>query len=266
MEKVVMTSAERQQKCRAKNPKKAELAQLKQNIKRQNMKDTDPEKANKIKEANRKRKAAQRAKQKASKENVPPSNLSNDTFANNDDEEMNQNDTMNISDDNGDFKTPKRRSRASTGDISSDDSSTTPGQSRQYILGVKIRKSNDKRKNKKIEELIEENNDLRARQDKHDDELAMLDFRIKELEAVDESQKKEIENLKEEKNKNHDLWFGEIFKNLSADAKKEIKNAFTLVAPKLEKGIILRLRNNTGINFSNPLPVNIEEMSELKKK
>ena len=48
MEKVVITSAERQQKCRAKNPKKAELAQLKQNIKRQNMKDTDPEKANKI--------------------------------------------------------------------------------------------------------------------------------------------------------------------------------------------------------------------------
>ena len=103
MEKVVMTSAERQQKCRDKNPKKAALSQLKQNIKRQNMKDTDPEKANKIKEANRKRKAAQRAKQNASKENVPPSNLSNDTFANDDDEEMNQNDTMNISDDNGSY-------------------------------------------------------------------------------------------------------------------------------------------------------------------
>ena len=44
MEKVVMTSAERQQKCRDKNPKKAALSQLKQNIKRQNMKDTDPEK------------------------------------------------------------------------------------------------------------------------------------------------------------------------------------------------------------------------------
>ena len=44
------------------------------------MKDTDPEKANKIKEANRKRKAAQRAKKNGSKENVPPSNLSNDTF------------------------------------------------------------------------------------------------------------------------------------------------------------------------------------------
>ena len=66
--------------------------------------------------------------------------------------------------------------------------------------------------------------------------------------------------------KNPDLWFVEVYKNLSADAKKEVENAFALVAPRLEKGTAFRLRKNTGINFNKSLPENNEEMSDLKQK
>ena len=111
-----------------------------------------------------------------------------------------------------------------------------------------------------------DNTELRANQDKHDDELWALDFRIKELEAIEEKLQKEIKDLKAGNEKNPDLWFVEVYKNLSADAKKEVKNAFALVAPRLEKGTAFRLRRNTGINFNKSLPENNEEMSDLKQK
>ena len=261
MEKVPMTGAERVKKYREQNPKKVELLQLRQNVNRQE-KNKDPEKAAKIRETNKKRQAEYRAR-KRSKENIPPTDLSDVTFAS-EDEETNQNDVSNSSDTNGGFKTPKRKSRQSSGDYSSD--SSTPGHSRQYILGVKIRKNNDKNKNKKLKDIIDENNELRASQDKHDGELAALDFRIKELEAIEEKLQKENKALKEGKEKNTDSWFGEVYKNLSADAKKEVKNAFAVVAPMLEKGTVSRLKRNIGINFSKALPENREEISDLKQK
>ena len=111
----------KQQRYRENNPKNVELSQLKQNVKRQNLKETDPEKADLVREANRKRKAAERARKKATKENIDPvdsessdvsvnksirnCDFSHVTFAN-EDEELNQN---NVSDENEGFKTPKGR-------------------------------------------------------------------------------------------------------------------------------------------------------------
>ena len=120
----------------------------------------------------------------------------------------------NVSDENEGFKTPKGRHRRTSTDHSSDQS--TPGSSRQNLLGIKIRKKNNKDKNRKIEELVKENNDLKFIQDKHDDELSVLDFRIHELQAANENLKMENESLKKDKEKNDDEWFGEIYKNLSS--------------------------------------------------
>ena len=55
----------KQQRYRENNPKNVEFSQLKQNVKRQNLKETDPEKADLVREAHRKRKAADRARKKA---------------------------------------------------------------------------------------------------------------------------------------------------------------------------------------------------------
>ena len=140
----------KQQRYRENNPKNVEFSQLKQNVKRQNLKETDPEKADLVREANRKRKAAERARKKATKENIDPvdsessdvsvnksirnCDFSHVTFAN-EDEELNQN---NMSDENEGFKTPKGRHRKTSTDHSSDQSN--PGSSRQNLLGIKIRR------------------------------------------------------------------------------------------------------------------------------
>ena len=57
----------KQQRYRENNPKNVEFSQLKQNVKRQNLKETDPEKADLVREANRKRKAAERARKRLQK-------------------------------------------------------------------------------------------------------------------------------------------------------------------------------------------------------
>ena len=253
-----------------KNPKKVELNELKQNIRRNELKENDPEYAEVVREAARKRKAAERARKKAAKDNPEPSDNESDEVSrksrrkdkNNDDSDTNQNDVSQVSDDNGGFKTP-RRNRMSSGEFSSD-SSVTP--SRQYITGLKNRKKNDMKQKRSLQDLIDENDDLKKAQEKHDDILAELDFKIMELEASEERLKQKIEKLEELNNKNNDSWFKLVYKNLNADGKRHVKNAFAVAAPELDNGTISRLRTNTGINFSNPLPDNKETMSELKLK
>ena len=255
-----------------KNPKKVELNELKQNIRRNKLKENDPEYAEVVREAARKRKAAERARKKATKDNPEPSDNESDEVSrksrrkdkNNDesDSDTNQNDVSQVSDDNGGFKTPKRN-RMSSGEFSSD-SSVTP--SRQYITGLKNRKKNDMKQKRSLQDLIDENDDLKKAQEKHDDILAELDFKIMELEASEERLKQKIEKLEELNNKNNDSWFKLVYKNLNADGKRHVKNAFAVAAPELDTGTISRLRTNTGINFSNPLPDNKETMSELKLK
>ena len=276
MEKVTLTNSERQRRFKQNNPKSVELDQLRTISRRQEV-NKDPEKAAAVKEANRKRQAAKRARDKAAKENtenIPPSDSdeatsqkcrrSSDLFdvtLASDDGETNQNHISNISDDNdSSFRTPKSRQRISSGDLSSDSS-----KSRQLVIGLKLRKKNDKKKNLKIDELIEENNDLKAMQDKHDGMLAEQDFKVKDLEVEVEKLKNRVKEL-EHKENNHDNWFIHVYKNLSEDGKKEIKVAFAVARPNLEKGTISRLRHILGINFSKALPENNEEMTEIKLK
>ena len=58
------SGVERQQKYTEKNKSAVELNQLKQNIKRNKLKETDPEKAEQVRLANNKRKADQRKREK----------------------------------------------------------------------------------------------------------------------------------------------------------------------------------------------------------
>ena len=123
----------------------------------------DPEKAEAIREVNRKRQAAKRARdKKAAKENaenIPPSDSdeatgqkcrrSSDLFdvtLASDDDETNQN-HISISDENdSSFKTLKSsRHRITSGDLSSDSS-----KSRQLVIGLKLREKNDEKKNIKL--------------------------------------------------------------------------------------------------------------------
>jgi hypothetical protein len=225
-----------------KNPKKVELNELKQNIRRNELKENDPEYAEVVREAARKRKAAERARKKAAKDNPEPSDNESDEVSrksrrkdkNNDDSDTNQNDVSQVSDDNGGFKTP-RRNRMSSGEFSSD-SSVTP--SRQYITGLKNRKKNDMKQKRSLQDLIDENDDLKKAQEKHDDILAELDFKIMELEASEERLKQKIEKLEELNNKNNDSWFKLVYKNLNADGKRHVKNAFAVAAPELDNGTI----------------------------
>jgi hypothetical protein len=258
-----LTGAERQKKYKENNQKKVELNQLKQNIRRQNLK-YDADKAAEAREAGKKRKAEYRARKKALDENKENNmDLSDVTLAS-DDTDTNQNDTSNASDHNSSFKTPKRRR-----DISSDSSFLSSNEkatpSRQHAIGQQIRKKNYKLNSQKYEDLVDENNDLKAAQDKHDDILVELDLRIRELEATEEKLENRIRELENEKEKN-DEWLCEVYKNLTADGKKQFKTAFAVSSHKFKKGTISRLRKTTGINFSNPLPQNIEEPSEIKLK
>ena len=138
-----LTGAERQKKYKENNQKKVELNQLKQNIRRQNLK-YDADKAAEAREAGKKRKAEYRARKKALDENKENNmDLSDVTLAS-DDTDTNQNDTSNASDHNSSFKTPKRRR-----DISSDSSFLSSNEkatpSRQHAIGQQIRKKNYKK-------------------------------------------------------------------------------------------------------------------------
>ena len=59
---------------------------------------------------------------------------------------------------------------------------------------------------------------------------------------------KKIEELEEKININTDEWFLLLYKNLTSQGKREIRN---VIKPQLQKGTLSRLRKNTGINFSN---------------
>jgi hypothetical protein len=126
------SGSERQQKYKEKNKSTVELNQLKQNIKRAKLKETDPEKAEKVRLENNKRKAAQRKREKeGNKENI---NIS-----------ASENSDSDIASKPKSRKHEKTRERTSGSDLSdvtlaSDDGHfAVPTPSRQYILGVQPR-------------------------------------------------------------------------------------------------------------------------------
>ena len=67
--KNTLSGSERQQKYKENNKKAVELNTIKQNFARSKLKENDPEKANKLREETRKRKAAQRTRDKENKKN-----------------------------------------------------------------------------------------------------------------------------------------------------------------------------------------------------
>ena len=58
-----------------------------------------------------------------------------------------------------------------------------------------------------MKQVEEENESLRKAQDKHDDEIIELEFRIKDFEHREEKNNKKIEELEEKININTDEWF-----------------------------------------------------------
>ena len=77
---------------------------------------------------------------------------------------------------------------------------------------------------------------------------------------------KKIEELEEKININTDEWFLLLYKNLTSQGKREIRNVINVIKPQLQKGTLSRLRKNTGINFSNLTANPSDEVTELKKK
>ena len=118
----------------------------------------------------------------------------------------------------------------------------------------------------KMNKVDIENESLRKTQDKHDDEIIELEFKIKEFEHREEKHIKRIEELVETINTNTDEWFLLPYKNLTSQGKREIRNVINVIKPQLQKGTLSRLRKNTGINFSNLTANPSDEVTELKKK
>ena len=132
-----------------------------------------------------------------------------------------------------------------------------PEISRQSQLGQKIRRQNNKIKAVEIA-------DLKVGLDNSKEENAAKDIKINELTNDLRNTKNENEELKM-KLQHCDDWLKQTLKNMSPTARTEFKTAVQMAKNDFPVGTILRLRDNTGINFSkHPAPTNVEE-SPLNK-
>ena len=122
------------------------------------------------------------------------------------------------------------------------------GPSRQRIEGDKQKKKYDKEKIKTIKELIEETEAFKTTQDKHDDELVEMDFKLSETVKELNRYKDKVMQLIEERGKaetENDDWVGKVYKNMTSAGRKDFRNAFTVASYSLKRGTILRLRRTT---------------------
>ena len=209
------SGGDRQQKYKEKNKTAVEINQLKQNIKRAKLKETDPDKAETVRLENNKRKAVQRKREKKrKKENCNISAAEN-----------NDSDTALKSKSRKQEKNGARASGSNLSDVtlaSDDGIFAVPTPSRQYILGVQLRGKNKKENIDKMNQIEEENESLRKTQDKHDDEIIELEFKVKDYEHIEENNMRKIEELEEKINTNTDEWFLLLDKNLTSHGKREI--------------------------------------------
>ena len=147
--------------------------------------------------------------------------------------------------------------------------SSIPGSSRQRTLGEKQRKKNCKHKNQSIKEMTNEISNLKKLQEQHDDELAELDIKLREIHVElerSEARVKLLESEKETDAVDNDDWLPKVYANMSTEGKRDFRNTFTVAAPSLKRGTITRLRRTTGLNFSINTSKTTEEESELKKE
>ena len=235
--KILKSMAERAKKYREENREKNELNEAKRQLKRSQLLLTDTDKAKEMKEAAKLRKRASRERQKSE-------NKENKALQNPDGDQDNTND-FNLN------------------------NSSIPGSSRQRTQGEKQRKKNCKHKNQSIKEMTNEISNLKKLQDKHDDELAELDIKLREIHVELERSEARVKLLESEKETDafdNDDWLPKVYANMSTEGKRDFRNAFTVAAPSLKRGTITRLRRTTGLNFSINTSKTTEEESELKKE
>ena len=248
--KRALSGAERQAKYVRENKLKSDLTQAKRQFERYKLLQTETDEAKAMREAARLRKQKQRArkKQASEQENVQDTN------------DKDENET----------RITKRRDRSVESTVVLGTQNANTGEaSRQHIEGVRQKRKNVRVKNKTIKELKEENELLKNTQDKHDDELAELDFKLKETEIELNNFQVKVKLLTDEKEKeeiDNDDWVGKVYKNMSSAGRKDFRNAFTVASHSLIRGTISRLRRTTGLNFSNTTTNSTEEESEVRKK
>ena len=136
---------------------------------------------------------------------------------------------------------------------------STP-KSRQKEAGEKRRRETLRYKNSELEELQNKVKTLEITIEKlESDNLGLV------VENCDLKKKlKSLENDKSEKFS----WLKPVWKNCSPDLKKDFKAAVHASKEELSKGVISGIREQAGINFSNPLPISdsTRGSGDLKQK
>ena len=123
-----------------------------------------------------------------------------------------------------------------------------PGfKSRQQLAGEKRRRETLRDKNTSIDEMENEVKILKTENTQLEDDNMTLVVENCEL-------KRTVEKLEADK-KDQYIWFKMMWEFCSSDTKKDIKTAVHAAKDEFPKGVIKGLRDNAGINFSNPQAV-----------
>ena len=261
--KRALSGAERQAKYAKANKEKVALNEAKKNFNISKLKQADPDKAKLLREAARRRKQAQRLREKeATKENVAENEDENPDI-------LEADNTFDTEDTRGTKRRDRSLERGTDIVVLGVNNVNSPGPSRQSFEGGRQKRKNMKDKNQSIQELKKENRELINIQNRHDDELAELDIKLSETEHELIKYKDRVKELLDNKEKDeteNDEWISNVYKNMSSVGRKDFRNAFTMATPVLKRGTISRLRRTTGINFSITTTNTEEEESQVKKK
>ena len=241
------TGAARARRCRLKNPEKARLSNLRMSVKMAEKRLRDESYDLSVKESAKLRQRKSRAKKRKE--------LSNKTLSS-------QN--LFISGPGARKSQEGTETTAGAGTLTPQ-STSAPGskQTRQNIVGKKLRKKFLKDKNKTIDDITEEKARLQKQVEKNEDEIFSLQLQVSELEQVVQTKNKKIESLESELGK-CDEWFGLTYKKLSSVGKKEFKTAVDLAEADFPRGTITRLRKSVGLNFSKPPTTENNNMTDIK--
>ena len=130
-------------------------------------------------------------------------------------------------------------------------------QSRQSKQGLLIRKQNNLVKNDELKEMKNLLNKSEEENIAKDFEIAELYKKINDLENKNSSL--------ESKLKGADDWLIKTYKYLTPLGRNELKMGAFLAKDEFESGVLRRIRENTGINFSKSPTLFNDESSDLKK-
>ena len=185
------TGAARARRCRLKNPEKARLSNLRMSVKMAEKRLRDESYDLNVKESAKLRQRKSRAKKR--KELLNKTLSSQNLFISGPGARKSQEGT---------------ETTAGAGTLTPQ-STSAPGskQTRQNIVGKKLRKKFLKDKNKTIDDITEEKARLQKQIEKNEDEIFSLQLQVSELEQVVQTKNKKIESLESELGK-CDEWFG----------------------------------------------------------